>query len=167
MREIKFRAWDKKAEQMVGVLKLDFLFESDIGLRAEGYCDCQGGLTQDHEHHKHEIFPEHLALMQCTGLKAKDGRDVYEGDIVRRTCLDEYCDLEHVGTVIYSDRWCMYGIDDTSQNRSDIGAYKAPLAWGNPARNMIMAVEILGNIYENPELLTVESTMHANGDSTA
>ena len=68
----QYRAWDKKNETMIGVLKMDFMFESENGICVEGYCDCNHGAIQDHENHKHIIFPEDLILMQCTGVWIKN-----------------------------------------------------------------------------------------------
>ena len=49
----------------------------------------------------------------------------------------------------------MYGIDDKHQDCSETGDYLAPLAYGDPSQNMRVAVEVLGNIYQNPQLLNL------------
>jgi hypothetical protein len=135
MREIKFRAWDKTTEQMIGILKLTFLFESEKGILAEGYCDCAGGLTQDHENHKHEVFPEHLQLMQFTGIKVAFGIDVYEGDIL------EDGDGDYRGQVVWPDNEASFCLDDGQEFMVGLGDVSNK--W-----------QVIGNIYENPELLT-------------
>lgn len=89
--------------------------------------------------------------LRGTGMMDKNHKQVFEGDVVKRTCLDESCELEHRGVVTYSDTWCMFGIDDPDQRESRKG-YNAPLAWGNPSEKIVMGVEVLGNVYEHPDL---------------
>lgn len=87
-----------------------------------------------------------------TGMFDVNDKEVYEGHIVKRMCLDPNCDLEHIGEVRYSDQWCMFFIMDTKQDRRG-SSYNAPLAFGDPMKGKILSVEILGDIYQNPELL--------------
>lgn len=143
-RQIKFRAWDKEVEQMIGVLKLDFLFESTEGICAEGYCDCNGGLTQNHENHKHNIFPENLELMQFTGLLDKNGKEIYESDIVQ--IPDDYEEYSwmagEVREIYYRDGCFRFkpkreGFDRGHHIDED------------------NTMEIIGNIYSNPKLLSI------------
>ena len=67
MRTIKFRAWDKTAKLMCNVLELHFPNEDGSGVTTDNY---QGSF-------------ERFELMRYTGLKDKNGKEIYEGDIVR------------------------------------------------------------------------------------
>ncbi|MER0467827.1 YopX family protein [Bacillus cabrialesii subsp. cabrialesii] len=73
-------------------------------------------------------------LMQYTGLKDKNGREIYEGDII----LEHNTDTKFV--VKYDNRHASYYLD---------------LGIGDGAF-MVGDLEIIGNIYENPELLKTE-----------
>ena len=108
MREIKFRAWDIEKKQMLHIHTL-FLKNKD------------------------EICPPGI-LMQYTGLKDKNGKEIYEGDILQIRFF-EYDPDEVV--FIYA---CfeLYGKD---------GHYVCDL------KQVYSVSEVVGNIYENPELL--------------
>ena len=126
-REIKFRAWnDKKIISWKELLKYYPNGESDYDL--------------------HAIFSgdEHLELMQYTGLKDKNGKEIYEGDII--TCEGGYetiegCseDCEEPRVIEWSDglQW----VAECKNCRDNVPLYE----WDYN--------EVIGNIYENPELL--------------
>ena len=74
MRVIKFRAWDKKNKKMLapkGALVEDMMF--------------------DYGNHYDHIGPDQAILMQYTGLKDKNGVEIYEGDIVEWSYPDNWC----------------------------------------------------------------------------
>ena len=125
MREIKFRAWDGK--QM----------NDEFMLSLEG------------EVLSPETIPfmvrKDVVLMQFTGLTTDKGVEVYEGDIVSRSCLDENCNLMQKGVVVYDEEWCMYFIDT--------GDGLAPLVHGEPSRGVTLPVTVHGNVHEHPHLL--------------
>lgn len=133
-REIKFRAWDTKCgEWVLGLkLKLDGTIK-DFDFDDEGY---------------YEFEPEEglVILEQYTGLKDKNGKEIYEGDIVKCYSQDTY----PVGRVMYSEEWCAYEI--VSYDPEDCRVYN--LESFSPTVNKYL--EVIGNIHENPELLRGE-----------
>ena len=133
MREIKFRAWDKNDKVMVYVLEMKFLFESEKGIWSKGY-------TNDRI--DHEIFPENLELMQYTGLKDKNKKEIYEGDVVGGWV----CDYDGPFEVFFDA-----GVFSLKATIEDDGYYPC-LYEGNPESGL----EIIGNIYETEHLLNKE-----------
>lgn len=132
MREIKFRAWLKEDKRMVNVETMDFtdksiqyLKKSEINnayiLRRESFVDVE--------------------LMQYTGVKDKNGKEIYEGDIIKyKFPYDRR--LNHISPVKFLETETSFGVKD--RYGIEIPLYR--ITTGN-------FFEVIGNIYENPELL--------------
>jgi hypothetical protein len=113
-REIKFRAWDKYNKKMHYQPEVNFHFFDD-----EFTCVLN-------EHDQVVVQPESVVVMQFTGLLDKNGKEIYEGDILSHKYYSMPVICEFVdGSFIFDD----------------ISKYDESL-------------EVIGNIYENPELLT-------------
>ena len=83
--------------------------------------------------------------MQYTGLKDKNGKEIYEGDIVAAVAEPDYEDSSVVSDIMFSS-----GTAFTVRSRDNTGSYESglSLSWGGWDN-----IEVIGNIYENKELL--------------
>ena len=135
MREIKFRAWDKIEKQMVEVLNLHF--ENDP---APFFVHIYNHAMND----DYWTNTDESILMQYTGLKDKNGKEIYEGDILKVG--------KHIGEISY--REMLYGGYGLSIEYSD--GFDEGYFGGCPANNWLAKyeeIEVIGNIYEQPELI--------------
>ena len=151
MREIKFRAWDKRNNRMWhdntesyynDVLKRPY--KQNLMLRMDGDIrTCQwyeDGVTM------HELSD--YELMQYTGLKDKNGKEIYEGDIVKNI------DDEMIGEIFYHPLFFAF-MFETKEGRGYLGQ-EANFTIDNEEDDRptyCPYLEVIGNIYENKELL--------------
>lgn len=91
-------------------------------------------------------------LIQCTGLKDKNGKLIYEGDVVKYFCPAEYCsDGLHKCPECYSgENGSVYYDEDLAMYEYRSKSDECPLT---DNINTEEDLEIIGNIYETPELL--------------
>lgn len=142
MREIKFRAWDMSNKKMIYVQE---------GLSLEIHDDGSGCISDlstesilefspwEYQNRKSfddkKIMADAGILMQYTGLKDKNGKEIYEGDIIRWNPDERKVPIGRNQEVFWDDTgWAPFRgdmVDGWKSNR----------------------YEIIGNIYENPELL--------------
>jgi uncharacterized phage protein (TIGR01671 family) len=158
MREIKFRAWDGENKTVRQVEELSFEKDGSIhGLLSKErgkdvgrvYLGQPTMVDVGNKNHP-EGWLDDYPLMQYTGLKDKTGREIYEGDIVRYETED-------------GDVWTAQIIWDTGEENIFISGFKAQPIHditdeiyddnGNPPLGWTGEIEVIGNIYENPELL--------------
>lgn len=124
MRTIKFRAWDKKNKEMlvpVGVYEDGVPFiRYNEGISALPLYD----------------YP----LMQYTGLKDKNGKEIYEGDIVKikeeSPVSNEDLSSEAIVKITWNDEKAGFSLD-----------------WYSNDLTVYQDLEVIGNVWENPELL--------------
>ena len=139
-RIIKFRAWSKLLNCMSEILELDF------------------------EHDAIRCIPGHLPknklsdciLMQFTGLTDKNGKEIYEGDILKGISEEARImgNLMLISGMV--GRVGVVKFIDGGWTWSNPSCEEAILtAWGSSHKKgpILDQVEVIGNIYENPELL--------------
>lgn len=120
MREIKFRAWDKELEKMH--YDIEYIYDDVVTS-----CASFGDILED---------TERFNVMQYTGLKDQNGKEIYEGDIVHFKTLRS---KEYIGEVkSYEDAASFFVVVKEHYMECLDAVYD---------------LEVLGNIYENKELL--------------
>jgi len=132
MREIKFRAWDKKKKKMVNDVTVKGVYQSKIYL-STWYVE----VIRDFDEFGEPIYfdPNCVEVMQYTGLEDKNGKKIYEGDILADNSDEKYiCEWGEPEAGFY-----LYQI-------SSARTFYFPDFKENELR-------IVGNIHENPELL--------------
>ena len=122
----KFRAWTEEGEVMYHDV---YPFKDDTLL-----------LSYD-EIAFDEVPASDFILMRSTGLKDKNSKEIYEGDIVRYEC----CFESYVEEVIYDDKHCNFGTIDKYEKTFSFDALISDFD--------VDCFEVVGNKYENPELL--------------
>lgn len=115
MREVKFRAWDKD----------HFVY---MGLKGAGW-----SFSEPFDETAHAI-----EWQQHTGLHDKNGKEIYEGDIVRDN-------NGKVWAIAWNEGYAAFGKRDPS-----LGKKSQAISGLHPTSQL----EVIGNIYENPDLLT-------------
>lgn len=118
MREIKFRAWDVENKEW---------YQNYYGLMIDGE---SGGVMRN------EVCMEEnqIDIMQYTGLKDKNGKEIYEGDI---RCGKYYFETD----------------EQTRYQVMEWDPINTCFYWNGPEMPEFIDTEVIGNIYENPELL--------------
>ncbi len=120
MREIKFRAWDNSIPGLQNNMVYFNLSTDNRWIHEKG-----------------------ISIMQFTGLKDKNGKEIYEGDIVKHKKVDNM--------ILYGVTECIFGHLPREVKWEGCG-FRPFSGWINDAHKKFQW-EIIGNIWENKELL--------------
>lgn len=125
----KYRAWDSAKKEM---------FKDTFAITESGQVVVveQESVASSPDY----IFVQHLVIMQSTGLFDRNGKEIFEGDIVRQVRTQPTTENETIIGVVTMIEAAWLIMNDCEQLASKL--------WSETDEN-----EIIGNIYENPELL--------------
>ena len=127
----KFRAWIKEENEMWPVHAI--VYDNKTVWVEEPDDEDPSGLLE---------FDD-VILMQSTGLKDKNGKEIFEGDVVQYQNT-KVPSADSKGVIRYFDNWAMFGIDiEHNEPRA--------LFFNGLADHI--SLDVVGNTYENPELL--------------
>lgn len=138
MRPIKFRAWDKDSEVMI----------PDIGVTPRGIAYA---IPLHSEGFENFFYFENAILMQFTGLFDRHGKEIWEGDIVKIVYYEADEDMKEEAS-IHRVVWMAsknYPAFDIEPIESCIDCESNGLSWAIAEHS----IEVIGNIYENGDLL--------------
>ena len=125
MRAIKFRAWTGRHMEDAD----PYFFEAN-------------------DIESFSALPDGWILMQYTGLKDKNGREIYEGDVVDVSMIEYPGSLQQkiVSKERFSVEWHDFNCRFVLQEKGEDGK-------GYGFNSQSNEIEVIGNIYENPELI--------------
>ena len=119
-RPIKFRVWDKRKNK--GIHTQNMLYHAQLHRFWQDFVDYSG-----------------YELMQYTGLTDKNGKEIYEGDIIIDTQKQKY-------KIIFDENHARYDLKVCGENKLSQTSYFTQICEKKH-------IEVIGNIFENPELL--------------
>jgi uncharacterized phage protein (TIGR01671 family) len=119
-RPIKFRVWDKRETK--GMHTQNMLYDAQLHDFWEDFVDYPG-----------------YELMQYTGLTDKNGKEIYEGDIIIDTQKQKY-------EIIFDKNHARYDLKVCGENKLSQTSYFTQICEKKH-------IEVIGNIFEHPELL--------------
>lgn len=145
MREILFRGKRKGNGKWI----CGFLVPKETNSYADGFLIIDGALNYDElddyqpSYSVYSVVPETVG--QYTGITDKNGKKIFEGDIVKREYILWHSETKktretQIGVVSYSNKDCSFCLDKV--------CYLGKSCNGD-------TLEIIGNIHDNPELLEV------------
>ena len=149
MLNIKFRVWDRNVKVMAKVNQINFHSDYTYPQVIYRYKDpCTGKVTDERANFGWDDGCDTVRVMQYTGLKDSNGKEIYEGDILK--VINTYKNSDHKPfkvVVTYEDgSFVMHYVDPDMPN--SLGEYNHMDSWSD-----YVVFEVVGNRYENPDLL--------------
>ena len=131
----RYRAWYVLAEEMINeILMISFVRKEIIGKFSDGSTSVP--LTFEDERNGEDVI-----LMQSTGLRDKNDKEIFEGDILAFETDDEVIKVN----VFWDEEHALFMFESKKYNEQELLA--------ELVENNTYPFEIIGNVHENPELL--------------
>jgi uncharacterized phage protein (TIGR01671 family) len=137
-RQFKFRAWDDKENKWL----LGYDYPNLGGVNLLGECILYGEWekeTNEFIFEKNNKSLSDLKIMQFTGLHDVNGKEIYEGDIIKGKTFSSN---ENTFIVSFNNGYGCYQIQTFGNKKFSI-----------PIKSFYKDLEVIGNIHDNPELL--------------
>ena len=115
----RFRAWDNREEKYI--YNAQDQYDDEV--------ECFGNMF--------DTYGDRYAVEQCTGLKDKNGKLIYEGDIIKCSYGSEY----YVGCVVWDSEEIQFSMEVNEE------------LYSFSQHSESHKIEIIGNIHENPEMI--------------
>jgi uncharacterized phage protein (TIGR01671 family) len=146
MREIKFRGLSINGKMFIG--NLTILKKPCNNLGPGCYISNSAGMP-----FAYHVQPKTIG--EYTGLKDKNGKEIYEGDIVRFADKWEWYRGEWAGGLLATEKDKKEVETDHVKYpyQTEVVEYNQGSFWPAPASELPIYWEVIGNIHENPELL--------------
>ena len=138
----RFRAWNKATKEMYGaddIIAINFE-EKEICVQTIYF---EQGLPDGRDLDYYDF--DDIVLMQSTGMRDKNDREIFEGDILKVTNLSSWLEV-----VSFNENKAMFVSEETKREVEETPLYDL-------FNTDIFEVEIIGSIYTNPELAEVNS----------
>ena len=149
MREVKYRAWVERKKVLVDVLSIDFK-ERTVRL------PIQTPVTADYWWDETTWNFEDVVLMQYTGLKDKNGREIYEKDVAEIKHTYDYMAFdgyERSWTITKGEVAFNYAGFDVKYLDRDGEPVWSGITLMECLSDMVSEWEVIGNVFENAEIL--------------
>jgi uncharacterized phage protein (TIGR01671 family) len=136
MREFKFRVWDTKHKKfLIGIPPMEYMLDHDEWSHRD--------IEEDPCVYLNNVFSKdfngRLIFQQYTGLTDKNGKEIYEGDIIIDTQKQKY-------EIIFDENHARYDLKVCGENKLSQTSYFTQIYEKKH-------IEVIGNIFEHPELL--------------
>lgn len=138
----RFRAWNKATKEMYGaddIIAINFE-EKEICVQTIYF---EQGLPDSRDLDYYDF--DDIVLMQSTGMRDKNDREIFEGDVLKATNLANWLEV-----VSFNENKAMFVSKETKRKIEETPLYDL-------FNTDIFEVEIIGNIHTNPKLAEVSS----------
>ena len=147
MRTIKFRAWDKEYEKMTYFDDEDYDYRPPLVFRLDQVFKKDSNYD-DYEDFEYNDITDSVEIMQYTGLRDENGKGIYEGDIIEFSYdmfVGNFDTFVAKGKVVFEEGAFYVEVFENERTTDD----EAYLLYSIN----LDTIEVIGNIYENKELL--------------